>query len=44
LVGECYTPANDSGVRGAMAVHGFTCIIVETGYWALRADLIIYLC
>jgi len=43
LVGECYTPGNDSEVRGALAVVGLTWL-VETGYWALRAELIIYLC
>jgi len=38
----CYTPGNDSGVRGTLAVVGLTCI-VETGYWALRAELMLVL-
>jgi len=36
-------PGNDSGVRGALAVVGLACLD-ETGYWALRAELIVYLC
>jgi len=39
----CFTHGNDSGVRGASAVVGLACI-GETGYWALKAKLIIYLC
>jgi len=40
---SCYTPGTDSGVRGVLAVVGLACL-VETGYWAMRAELIIYLC
>jgi len=40
---SCYTPGNDSGVRGALAVVGLAWL-VQTGYWALRAELIVYLC
>jgi len=43
LANVCYTPGNDSGVRGALAVVGLAWL-VEIDYWALRAELIVYLC